>query len=136
MAGNTRCGVAASRARKAVRSPVRPGHPAADQHRGHRALLIVRARGQAAARREDHRPQQRAGSLPGQRRAARRRRAAGLLAAGQGRADELTAALQARWEESLRRRAAIDPRSRVPLLDNLLAPFRAAPAGHPGPVSG
>jgi hypothetical protein len=30
--------------------------------------------------------------------------------------------------------AAIDPRSPVPLLDNLLAPFRAAPAGHPGPA--
>ena len=44
--------------------------------------------------------------------------------------DELTAALQTRWDESLRQRAAIDPRSPVPLLDNLLAPFRAAP--HPG----
>jgi hypothetical protein len=41
--------------------------------------------------------------------------------------DELTAALQARWEESLRERAAIDPHSPVPLLDNLLAPFRATP---------
>jgi hypothetical protein len=49
---------------------------------------------------------------------------------------KLTAALQARWEESLRRRAAIDPHSPVPLLDNLLAPFRAVPAGHPGPVPG
>jgi hypothetical protein len=39
--------------------------------------------------------------------------------------DELLAALQARWEESLRQRVAIDPRSPVPLLDNLLAPFRA-----------
>ena len=44
--------------------------------------------------------------------------------------EKLTAALQARWDESLRQRAAIDPRSPVPLLDNLLAPFRAAP--HPG----
>ena len=121
-------------------------------------------------------PQERARSLP-RRRAARRRRAANLLAAGQGRAvaarpaarpqewmiedgipeilagqrlghqvpgmrglyahasqqvrEELTAALQARWDESLRRRAAIDPHSPDPLLDNLLAPFRAAPAGHP-----
>jgi len=48
--------------------------------------------------------------------------------------EKLTAALQARWDESLRQRAAIDPRSPVPLLDNLLAPFRAAPAGHPGPA--
>ena len=53
--------------------------------------------------------------------------------------DEMTAALQARWEESLRERAALDPRSPVPLLDSLLAPFRAAaaaavtrPAGAPG----
>jgi hypothetical protein len=52
----------------------------------------------------------------------------GLYAhASQQMRDELTAALQARWEESLRQRAAIDPHSPVPLLDNLLAPFRAAP---------
>jgi Phage integrase family len=38
--------------------------------------------------------------------------------------EELTAALQARWEESLRERASMDPHSPVPLLDNLLAPFR------------
>jgi integrase len=38
--------------------------------------------------------------------------------------DELTAALQARWEESLSDRAAIDPHSPVPLLDELLAPLR------------
>ena len=38
--------------------------------------------------------------------------------------DELTAALQARWEESLRERATIDPHSPIPLLDNLLAPYR------------
>ncbi len=62
-------------------------HAAADQHRGHRALPILRARGQAAARREDRRPQEPDRSLPGQRGAARRRHAAGLLAAGQGRAD-------------------------------------------------
>jgi hypothetical protein len=37
---------------------------------------------------------------------------------------ELTAALQARWEESLRERAAIAPHSPVHLLDNLLAPYR------------
>jgi hypothetical protein len=42
--------------------------------------------------------------------------------------DELTADLQARWEESLRERAAIDPYSTVPLLDTLLAPFRTEPA--------
>jgi len=45
--------------------------------------------------------------------------------------EKLTAALQARWDESLSQRAAIDPHSLVLLLDNLLAPFRAAPAGLP-----
>jgi len=40
--------------------------------------------------------------------------------------DDLKAALQARWEESLRARAAIAPRSPVPLLDQLLAPHREA----------
>ena len=49
----------------------------------------------------------------------------GLYAhASQPMREKLTAALQARWEESLRQRAAIDPHSPVPLLDNLLAPFR------------
>ncbi len=49
----------------------------------------------------------------------------GLYAhASQPMRDELTAALQARWEKSLRDRAEIDPHSPVPLLDNLLAPFR------------
>jgi hypothetical protein len=48
----------------------------------------------------------------------------GLYAhASQRMRDELTAGLQARWEESLRERAAIDPHSTVPLLDTLLAPF-------------
>ena len=39
--------------------------------------------------------------------------------------EDLIAALQARWENSLRERASIDPRSPVLLLDNPLAPFRA-----------
>jgi hypothetical protein len=39
--------------------------------------------------------------------------------------EELLAALQARWEESLRQRAGIHPHSPVPLLDGLLAPSRA-----------
>jgi len=39
--------------------------------------------------------------------------------------DELLAALQARWEESLRQRARIHPYPPVPLLGSLLAPFRA-----------
>ncbi|MCW2883854.1 MAG: hypothetical protein JWL58_716, partial [Streptosporangiaceae bacterium] len=63
----------------------------------------------------------------------------GLYAhASQRMRDELTAALQARWEESLRERAALDPHSPVPLLDNLLARFRDSataitpPAGEPG----
>ena len=52
--------------------------------------------------------------------------------------DELTAILQARWEESLRERAALDPYSPVPLLDSLLAPLRdcvatmTVSAGGPG----
>ena len=62
----------------------------------------------------------------------------GLYAhASQQMGEKLTAALQTRWEESLQQRAAIDPHSPVPLLDNLLAPFRAAPAGsagHSGPA--
>jgi hypothetical protein len=59
----------------------------------------------------------------------------GLYAhASQQMREKLTTALQARWDESLRQRAAIDPHSPVPLLDNLLAPFRTAPAGHPGPA--
>jgi hypothetical protein len=56
----------------------------------------------------------------------------GLYAhASQRMRDELTAALQARWEESLRERAAIDPHSPVPLLNTLLAPFSAASTGNP-----
>jgi hypothetical protein len=39
--------------------------------------------------------------------------------------EELADALQIRWQQSLRDRVAIDPRSPVLLLDNLLAPFRA-----------
>lgn len=35
--------------------------------------------------------------------------------------EELTAALQARWEQSLRQRAALSPMSAVPLLNRLLA---------------
>ena len=38
--------------------------------------------------------------------------------------EELLAALQAHWEESLRQRAGIHPHSPVPLLDRLLAPSR------------
>jgi hypothetical protein len=49
----------------------------------------------------------------------------GLYAhASQRMRDELTAILQARWEESLRERATLDPYSPVPLLDSLLAPLR------------
>ena len=38
--------------------------------------------------------------------------------------DDLKHALQARWEDSLRARAAIQTHSPVPLLDEILAPFR------------
>ena len=41
--------------------------------------------------------------------------------------DELKDALQARWDDSLRDRAAIHPHSPVPLLDELLAPHRESP---------
>jgi hypothetical protein len=51
----------------------------------------------------------------------------GLYAhASQRMRDDLTTALQARWEESLRERAAIAPHSPVPLLDGLLASHRQA----------
>jgi hypothetical protein len=53
----------------------------------------------------------------------------GLYAhASQRMREELLMALQARWEQSLRERAGIHPHSPVPLLDGLLAPFRANPA--------
>jgi hypothetical protein len=44
--------------------------------------------------------------------------------------DDLKHALQARWEESLRARAAISTHSPVPLLDQLLAPLREPAAPH------
>jgi integrase len=51
----------------------------------------------------------------------------GLYAhASQRMREDLTAALQVRWEDSLRERADMHPHSPVPLLDNLLAPHRAA----------
>lgn len=40
--------------------------------------------------------------------------------------EELKAALQARWEDSLRQRAALSPVSAVPLLNQLLADTRTA----------
>ena len=43
--------------------------------------------------------------------------------------EDLKAALQARWEDSLRERAALHEHSPVPLLDELLAPFRAPSTG-------
>jgi hypothetical protein len=46
--------------------------------------------------------------------------------------DDLRAALQARWNDSLRARAAKHPYSPVPLLDEFLAPHRGqAPQAHP-----
>jgi nitrite reductase/ring-hydroxylating ferredoxin subunit len=41
--------------------------------------------------------------------------------------DDLKQALQARWDDSLRARAAIHPHSPVPLLDELLAEHRQIP---------
>jgi hypothetical protein len=46
--------------------------------------------------------------------------------------EDLLAALQVRWEASLRGRAEIDPHSPVPLLDRLLAPFRDRTSRKPG----
>jgi hypothetical protein len=46
--------------------------------------------------------------------------------------NELTAVLQARWEDSLRERAALAPRSPVPLLDRLLAQAHAVAPGSTG----
>jgi hypothetical protein len=51
----------------------------------------------------------------------------------------LKAALQARWESSLRERAQLSPHSIVPALDALLAPFRGASVmirSHPAPEIG
>jgi hypothetical protein len=50
--------------------------------------------------------------------------------------DDLKAALQVRWEESLSDRAAINPRSPVPLLDELLTPLRGeiTESAHPAAV--
>ncbi len=49
----------------------------------------------------------------------------GLYAHASGRMrEDLKAALQARWEDSLRDRATLHPHSPVPLLDELLTPFR------------
>lgn len=46
----------------------------------------------------------------------------GLYAhASEGMLDDLKHALQTRWEDSLRARAAINPHSPLPLLDDLLA---------------
>jgi hypothetical protein len=43
--------------------------------------------------------------------------------------EDLKQALQARWQESLTGRAAMNPHSPVPLLDQLLEPFRGAQKG-------
>jgi hypothetical protein len=63
------------------------GHAAVGQHGRHGALPILPAGGKAASRRENRSPQDGYRALPWQRRAACCRRVAGLLAAGQSRAD-------------------------------------------------
>lgn len=54
--------------------------------------------------------------------------------------EELKAALEARWQESLRQRAQMTPRSAVPMLDNLLAgllgPQQADTRSHLAPKIG
>jgi hypothetical protein len=45
---------------------------------------------------------------------------------------DLRTALQTRWEESLRARAAIHPHSSVPLLDKLMAPHRPSASTQTG----
>src|ERR1700678_3568685 len=52
--------------------------------------------------------------------------------ATQAMRENLTVALQSRWETSLRDRAALDPHSPIQLLDNLLAPYRAPRLGLAG----
>ena len=47
--------------------------------------------------------------------------------------DDLKDALQARWEDSLRARAAIHPHAPMPLLDGLLAPYRRQQPGSSRP---
>ena len=145
MAGHPGRVVAASRAREAVRSPVRPGHPPADRHGEHGALPILRVRGQAAPRREDHRPQDRCRPLPRQRGAARRRRAAGVLAAGQGRADAARPAAQPQDVDG-RGRHSRDPgraeagtsgsRDARPVRPCLAADARGTDGRSPGPMGG
>ena len=49
--------------------------------------------------------------------------------------DDLKAALEARWEDSLRARAAIHECSPVPLLDELLSPFRGKSHHHGSPAA-
>jgi hypothetical protein len=49
--------------------------------------------------------------------------------------DDLKHARQARWEESLRARAAVDTHSPVPLLDQLLARFRDRGHQKPEPAA-
>ena len=114
MAGQAGSGLGADATREAIRSPVRPRHTASGERGRHGTLLSISS--------EDGIPEilaeQRLGhDVPGMR---------GLYAHVSPRMrEDLIAALQARWENSLRERASIDPRSPVLLLDNLLAPFRA-----------
>jgi hypothetical protein len=58
-----------------------------------------------------------------------------IFGLGRWRSYQMAHTGECRWEESLRERAALDPHSPVPLLDNLLARFRDAdgrwPASYP-----
>jgi hypothetical protein len=69
------------------RDAVWPGLTPADQYGELGTLPSLRVRGQVAPRRRTIAPQERCWRLPRQRRAARQRRTAGLLAADQGGAD-------------------------------------------------
>ena len=94
MAGHPGRVVAAGGTREAIRSPVRPGHHPVWSARTARDAAHPAGTRSGCASTEGPSPTRRRSALPRQRRAARRRRSAGLLAAGQGRADAARPAAQ------------------------------------------
>ena len=127
--------------------PIRPsiwqGHSSADRHGEYGPLPIVRIRGPATPRREDHRPQDRWRPLPWQRGNARRRGAAGVLAAGQGRADATRLAAQPQDVDGRGRHSRNPGRTEArtsgsrdarPVRPCLAADAREPDGGSPGPV--
>ena len=114
-----------------------------NQHRGHGPLPILPVRGQAAGRREDRHPQVRCWPLRRQRRAARRRPIASLLAAGQGRADASWPSAQPQDVDGRGRHSrdpgraearTPGPRDARPVRPRLPADAREPGSSSPGPV--